>query len=272
MTDFCTLLDAYLDGTLSEDQAERFERHASECHDCELALDATLEMPLALLADDTCPPAVLASALAATEAEWLDAWSRELRGLAETPCPSAVLDAALRQTRRAPDRSPVRSSRRSAVRWAVGIAALIAIGLAWSLRTPTDHARPEIAQTPLPIPIDSGSAPAPLPDVSEVEEAPLTAQAPAPVPAPVEAHPPPASPTPTPTIDSEPTDQIAEVDDTTAPAPVDEDTPSSEAIEAARDDLALAFRLVDRAQTQARSAVRDEVGVLSTTIEQTLPF
>ena len=51
-----------------------------------------------------------------------------------------------------------------------------------------------------------------------------------------------------------------------------EPDPTPEEIEAAREDLALAFHLVAEAQTQARQAVRAEATPLTHTIDRALPF
>lgn len=287
MTDLCTLLDAYLDGTLPENQAEHFEEHAVECSACEsaLALPAELAASLGTLADVECPPEVLASALATTATEWPETWTDELRGLAHASCPPAVLEAALRQTRRAPDRAPTQRSRSTVTRWAVGLAALLAVAVAWSARPDPTAALPEIADVETTEPVDSmstrpGSLSAdPVPPTLE-EMPPLVAEADALLasPPPTRSPRPPAAPAspvdaPDP-VDGPAPDLIADGDDPKASPPSQEieDAPSAEAIEAAREDLALAFALIDRAQSRAGQRVREEAGALSSTIDHTLPF
>ncbi len=291
MTDSCLLLDAYLDGTLPDDHAERFEMHAAECAACEsaLALPADLGDALGALAQPTCPPDVLALALASMESELPAAWQRELRELSATACPPDVVTAALRQARRAADRPVARPARRTPVwrtpvRWSVGLAAMVAIALGWALRPQTEPTRPTggdlaVAEqvppslappTPLDRPArDSTLQPAEA-DVAVASPEPAVAASgasPAAPPAVRALRPAAAVPTPDDAAPSEVTpDLLAEQSaarDTLA-------TPAE--IESAQRDLALAFGLVAEAQSRAGRRVRQDTDELSSTIGHTLPF
>ena len=290
MTDLCSLLDAYRDGALTDDQSERFEVHAADCDACDAALerDTDLAAFLAGLSDVTCPPAVLASVLSATEAEWPGAWGRELRGLARETCPPEVLAAAVRQTRRAPDRGSAhvgsaRSHVRAVTRWAVGLAALIALAMAWNAWFDAERPAPQIAQTVPPLPVDSSATPAatPLRDAAPAPTRPeadaVARAAPRPDPAPPASVTPPTPSVTLPT--TPPREQVARAaapDEAISEAAADvanvDEPPSAQAIEAARDDLALAFALIDDAQSHARSRIRSEAGPISSTLDQALPF
>lgn len=244
MTTDCHRLDDYLDGRLPEPDAEAFETHTLSCADCDAALDAADRLDLSPLRDVTCPP--------------------------------AVLDAALRSARRAPDRTAVAGVRRSRFRLplvalALATVAVLAIGLA-RIAAP-DVPTPVVAERTVPVqPAPNDELPAPEPEAAPLAETPeppapppLTPERPTPRRAP--APPPPVptvSPAPSPT--EAPQDAIAQGE-----TPPEEDL-SLEAVEAAQRDIALAFSLVAEAQTRAGDAIRTRAGSVSETLDQTLPF
>ncbi len=238
----CLRLDDYLDGRLSDADADAFETHALDCAACDVALADALD--LSPLGDVICPP--------------------------------AVVDAALRSARRAPDRAPV--ARRSVRRFVWAPLALVAaLAVVVGVSLDRGSAPPEIAEAVEPVrPADEAAAatdsndaapntaPAPPPVAQAVpDEAPAAPvrQAPRPERRPVAA---PSAPAPSSVPDAE----VAEA----VPTEPSDAEPSDAEIEAARQDLALAFRLVADAQSRAGDAVRAEAGALSSTFDHTLPF
>ncbi|MEM0962550.1 MAG: zf-HC2 domain-containing protein, partial [Bacteroidota bacterium] len=93
MTD-CLLRDDYLDGRLTDAEAEAFEIHAADCDACDHAM--------------ALPPDIVRSLRAPT-------------------APAALVDAAIRSARRAPDRAAVRTPYRR--RLAVSLTAIAALAL-----------------------------------------------------------------------------------------------------------------------------------------------
>ena len=191
----------------------------------------------------------------------------ELRSLADTTCPPDVLAAALAHAaplktprRRAADR-PARAGRsRRAGRWlpvALAVAAVLAVaGLA--LRGgEAPEPLPAVAETVPPRPETMEPAPVPAPDV------PPSPEAAAPPPAAMTA-PPVAVPTPVPTASAPPDLAVA------ATPPAVEDDPTPAEVEAATRDLQLALALVAGVQDQADRALRDQTGALRT-IDAALP-
>ncbi len=263
MTD-CTRLDDYLDGRLSDADAQAFETHTLSCDACETALDATA-LDLSPLGDATCPP--------------------------------AVVDAALRAARRAPDRGAARpSGRRRSAFAGLALAAVLAVAIGVGLDR--DGPTPEIAEVTPPAAADAAletatsdastpdvvpdaitdelpqpetadaSAPTPTPPASAARPAPRAAQPRAAQPRAVRplSSPAPARAAP----EAAPAPDLAQASpDQTEPG---ETEPTSAEIAAARQEIALAFRLVADAQTRAGDVVRAEAGPLSTTLDHTLPF
>ena len=249
MTDPCLLRDDYLDGRLSEPDAQRFETHAADCDACDAALLADNlglgdGLGLAALADVTCPPEILA--------------------------------AVLPGSRRAPDRP---AAARPAARRTRGRLWLAPLGLAVAavavfLMMPRDRAEPiASADDPTVIIAPDSIQPELTDDGPEADE--VAADAPLVDPAetaPTQAAPPRPAPRPTPPrvparpsrSDSAPV-QVAE-----APPPT-EPEPTPEEIEAAARDLALAFAIVDDAQSRAGRTVREEVADLSSTLDYAIP-
>ena len=285
MTDLCHNLDPYLAGDLPDAEAQRFERHALTCAACDaaLALPADVAGALSALADEPCPPAVLAAARSAADGDWPQAWSRELRALSATPCPPDVLAAALNQTRRAADRAPAPPRHRQRHAWALALAALVAIGVSWAaLRTAPD-APVQVAQG---TPEDAPAATAPVSDAERDPVAPATsppASGPiGPLPLVADAQPPATAPPPSVTepaasaplaprsetaegtpgaTDSTPGNGVA----TEFPvSDLAERQPTAQEIEDAQRDLALAFALVADAQATVRTQVRERTQALST--------
>ena len=296
MTVRCHHLDAYLDGRLADADAQAFEDHALACPAC----DAALAEPVAALrglADVACPPTLLAEVLDGPEAsEASPLFADGYRQLAAPTCPPEVIEAALKTARRAPDRAPrptpTRRLSRRTVGWAAGLAVALALVVAWQAGGPSPAEGPAtvaVAPTTDAVPPPDSAvggpelaapAPAAFPAdlVAEVERQRPTE--PAPAASPDRADPTPAEPVPDrPSRDvlpaqDLPAQNVAQAQPTGAdPA---EPTPTEAEIEGAQRDLALAFRLVADAQSQARSAVRDavrdEAGALSTTLDRTLPF
>ncbi|WP_420453926.1 zf-HC2 domain-containing protein [Rubrivirga sp.] len=233
----CLPLDDYLDGRLSEADAQAFEAHALDCAACDAALESSVG-DLSVLRDVSCPP--------------------------------AVVEAALRSARRAGDRAPAagRGLRRRFVWAPLALAAALAVVVGVSLdREPV----PVVAEATAPVAptesaettgdVDRAETPVPPPEADPV------APAPRPTPAPQTPQPDPRPAAPqAPAV--APTSDIAQA----VPDVPDEAEPTTDEIEAARQDLALAFRLVAEAQSRAGDAVRAEAGPLSHTLDQTLPF
>ncbi len=287
MTDLCHRLDPYLAGDLSDAEAERFEHHALTCPVCEaeLALPADVADALTSLAEESCPPRVLAAAQSAADDEWPPVWSRELRAWSATPCPPDVLAAALKQTRRAGDREPAPRRRRHA--WAWALAALIAVGGSWAALRPAPSESDQVAGLTPTSPPATG-----VPDASYAPPPPAPPQ-PSPVPGAVDPSPlgagsqpstaSPRSPGTRPAVsaplapDLEPTPggSDAAPPDLVATAPlapgIAEREPSAQEIEDARRDLALAFALIDDAQSAAGAQVREQARTLGSTFN-TSPF
>ena len=240
----CPPIEPYLDGRLSEPDAQRFEAHAAECPACEAAL----------LADDLGLGADLA-----------------LADLADVTCPPEVLAAARPAGRRAPDRSAVARGGAPAHRrrWlASGVVVAAALAVVALVLVPRDAAAPvatgpatvataETPPDPSPLAEATEAAPDAVAVTAEPEPAAPTRPAGASAPVPERARPAPSAPAPV---------RVAEAD-----APADPD-PTDQEIEAAARDLALAFALVDDAQSRARRTVRDEVGDLSSTLDHALPY
>ncbi|PAP77348.1 zf-HC2 domain-containing protein [Rubrivirga marina] len=250
MTAPCSRLDDYLDGRLSDADAEAFETHTLSCSTCDAALDEA---------------------------------ALDLSALGAVACPPEVVEAALRTARRAPtlapDRAPAirqRARRRfSVVPLALVAAVAIAIGVTWDRGE--DGPVAPIAEAVVPadepdaLPAEvAPSDPAVSASDTTVEAEPLIPTPQPATPAPRRSAPPPA-PEPT-ALPSD--DLVAQADPTPEPAEAEpaEAEPTPAEIEAARDDLALAFHLVADAQTQARAAVRAEATPLSHTIDRALPF
>ena len=245
MTNTCFRLDDYLDGRLSDADAEAFETHTLACPACDAALDEA---------------------------------APDLSALRDVACPPEVVEAALRTARRAPavapDRSPAvgRSRRRFAfVPLALAAALAVAVGIGVTLDRGADGPPQPIAEAVTPADVPETSAtevpPAePAPPASNTTAEPEPVATPRPTPAP----PPLPAPAPAPEPIARPSDDfVAQAD----PAPdTTEPEPTPEEIEAAREDLALAFHLVAEAQTQARQAVRAEATPLTHTIDRALPF
>jgi len=242
MTAPCLRLDDYLDGRLSAANAEAFETHTLACPACDAALDQAAP-DLSVLRDVSCPP--------------------------------EVLEAALRTARRAPalapDRLPARRHRPRrrfvVVPLALAAAVAIAVGVTWDRAL--DDSAPAIAEAVPPAaaaPEAPSALPEPTPPASDATAAPEpVAPAPRPEPTPAPRPTPPAPELTAPADD----DLVAQTGATTDPA---EPEPTPEEIEAARDDLALAFHLVAEAQARAREAVRDEATPLTHTLDRALPF
>ncbi|MGB3543131.1 zf-HC2 domain-containing protein [Rubrivirga sp.] len=244
MTTDCSPLEAYLEDRLSPAEADAFEAHAVDCTSCEDAL----AFP-------------------------------ELTSLRDVPCPPVVVEDALRQTRRAPDRAASRPTRHSRRVVGSGIAVLALCAIAATLLLRPDAPRPDIAVV--------SAAPAVLEDETPVapESAPTEDSASpdalgeAPAPAPQPAAPAPLS-QPAPSLPEPPALEVAEAsqDPTERDAPLEDeslredDMPTDAEIAEAQRDLALAFRLVADVQDRARHAVRSEAGTVASTIDQTLPF
>ena len=248
MTTDCLRLDDYLDGRLTEPDAEAFETHTLTCTDCDAALDTASGLDLSPLRAASCPP--------------------------------AVLDAALRAARRAPDRALVASARRSRFRLplvALALAAVVVLAIGLARIAAPDIPTPVVAEQTLP-PAPPEEAPVPEPEAAPLAETPELEATPeptapsAPRPAPEQTAPRPALATPTPAIPptpeatAPPRDAIAETD------PQTEEDLSPEAVEAAQRDIALAFSLVAEAHTRAGDTIRTRAGSVSETIDQTLPF
>ncbi|PAP82212.1 hypothetical protein B1759_00190 [Rubrivirga sp. SAORIC476] len=250
MTTDCLRLDDYLDGRLTEPDAEAFETHTLTCTDCDAALDA---------------------------ANGLD-----LSPLREVACPPAVLDAALHAARRAPDRAPVASARRYRFRLplvalALAAVAVLAFGLARVLASGAPA--PVVAEQILTPPIaPPGEALTPEPEAPPLADTPEPAEAPElvapspPLPEPTAPRRAPAAPSPVPAVAPAPEPADAPQDAIAQRDAQPEEDLSPEAVEAAQRDIALAFSLVAEAQTRAGDAIRTRAGSVSETIDQTLPF
>ncbi len=285
MTIRCPHLDAYLDGQLSAADAQAYEAHALGCPWCAAALAAPLDpafsaggpADLRALADVGCPPDLLAHVLDAPDAPAL--FADGFRQLRAESCPPEVIEAALRTARRAPDRGarPARRTVRQVAAWTLGLAAALAVAVGlWPQAPALDPAGPAVAvSAPAP---DEAPAPEPAPEsVPTPDERPQAAALPspqAPDPPAATAEPARPAPPPTPTASGTADDPAAPPLDALAAGPdtPSDDLPTEAEIADARRDLALAFRLVDKAQTRARDAVRDEAGALSETLDFTLPF
>ena len=242
MTHHCLLLDDYLDGRLSDADAEAFEIHALDCDVC----DEALALP--------------------------DELSAGLRDLADCACPPAVIDAALRTARRAPDRRAAVATRRRRGFWAAPVS-LVALAVALVVLlppAPERESRPVVTDAPAPLSESTRVAVAtPAPDVPPVldtdevhaDEVDAADAAPVRTRRPADRT---RRARPAPRADRPPT--------ASAPTPSAQDQPTQAEIEAATQDLALAFRLVAEAQSEARDALRDEAGELSSTLDTALPF
>lgn len=248
MTPDCLRLDDYLDGRLSESESETFETHTATCADCDAALDDALALDgLATLRDVTCPP--------------------------------AVVTAALRQARRAPDRAAVPIARRSTSRLSLVVLALAAaVALVVGLTRLDASDTPRVAEV-VPPDLAPAEAPAPDPEPAPFADDDTKAEAPAPGPAfepsptpqPAPAPPAVAPPAPAPReVMMAPEDAVAQADGTLDESP--EAAPTPEEIADAQRDLALAFSLIAEAQTRAGDALRSRTGSMSATIDQALPF
>jgi len=251
MTAPCLRLDDYLDGRLSAADAEAFETHTLTCSDCDAALDEA---------------------------------APDLSALRDVTCPSEVVEAALRAARRAPALAPDRAPavrQRSRRRFAVGPLALaaalaVAVGIGVTLDRGSDGPARPIAEavtsadepTPSTTPVTPAEpTPAASDSTTEPEAvAPTPQPVPTPAPTPRRAPAPPSPPEPA----APPADDLVAQADPVPEAAEPEPTP--EEVEAAREDLALAFHLVAEAQTQARRAVRAEATPLTHTIDRALPF
>ena len=236
MTDLhpCPDLDAYLDGGLSDADARTVDTHAASCAACadELAIARRLSAEFASMRDETCPPDLVAEAIAAAQ-------------------------------RRAPDRAPARTAASRFARlnrWAIACVVLAAgaIGLSRLIAdrqlAPTPSSAPdELAEVrPAPAPEPTTSASEAMPQPAAERDARTSAPAsslgpiarretrPRAVALPPAVDPPPAV-APPPSAD--------------APDPAPDDAE----IEQAQADLLLALALVADAQSHARSNVTHQL-------------
>ncbi len=238
----CQTLAAYLDGRLSDADADAFEAHLADCETC--AEDADdLSLALALLADEPCPP--------------------------------EVLDRALAQARRrAPDREARPSARRRSAPWRLAVLPLLALAVAaavWLVRPSEAPAPRELAAS-----VDEPPAAEPAAEPTAEPEAPETPPAVQPGPIPPAA--PDASPAPraparvAPAPRRAPAPAPAAVPEPDIAQAVPPDSVPADSVAAAKEELLYAFALVADAQDHAADAVADGVGRVSDAIRSTPPL
>lgn len=237
-------LDAYLDGDLGPDQAARVREHAASCTTCDAEINAARQL----------------------EAAFAQARSARV--------PSAVVAAALAAARRSPARPPQAAERvatpspkrrfRAPV---LALVAVVALATTWAIVEAPRPEAPVVAQNTAAPQTDPQAVTSPEPAVVLGP----TQPEPAPVP------PPDTAPPPTSTRRPSDTDRVAEGPDPQpllAEAPASEKTPdpTPAEIEQAKDDLQLAFALIDDAQRQAARTIREESGPLTDALHHTYPF
>lgn len=236
-------LDAYLDGDLGPDQAALVREHAASCTACDAEINAARQLDSAF------------------------ARARSVR------VPSAVVAAALADARRSPARPPQAAERAAAPspkhRFRAPVLALVAVvalATTWAIVEAPRPEAPAVAQnTPAPA-TDPQAIPTPESDVVLDPAMPEPASAP-----------PDTAPPPTPTDRPSDIDRVTEDPD---PEPLLAEAPASEEpldptpaeIEQAKDDLQLAFALIDDAQRQAARTIREESGPLTDALDHTYPF
>ena len=242
----CPDLEVYLDGDLPDADARAVETHVSSCASCadELAVARRIAAEFAALRDETCPPDLVASAIAA---------------------------AQRRAPNRAPDRAASPAARRAVRvnRWALACAVLAvgAIGLSRLVADrppPAEPAPDTLAEVRPARPSAPPAAPdATAPDAAAQEATTPDADAPRPeadAPRPARATPP-APPVRRALRASAPADPTPAVAaDLDALAPLASDAEASAAdVERAQADLLLALALVADAQTHARANVSHQL-------------
>ncbi|HEX9952351.1 MAG TPA: hypothetical protein VGB53_11320 [Rubricoccaceae bacterium] len=266
----CSDLDRLVDDAVAglPGAAERLAAHADACGACLAEADcahAPVEA-LALLADDVCPPDVLAAALAVAGGRAHDR-ERVRPGVPGRPA-----------ARPAPDRTATPHRRRTA--WAAVGAAALAVALLFLGRTLPQSEAPMVARTtqpaagsdsartipiltPVPESIAEAAPPRlpvparPSPERPASARPPRQAASPSAGPAATPAQTEPARPDPV-QPEAAPPDVLVAV----APTPADS--------AAARSDLMLAFAIVSRAQRTADAAVSTELRRVSDAVEPAL--
>lgn len=238
MTDSpCQTLDAYLDGRLSDTDVAAFEAHLADCETC---IEASAP------SDDV---------------------GRALRSLSDVACPPAVLEGALAEARRrAPDRAALPLASRRSSRWrrvVLPLVALVAAVVLWSVLPSDDETPAPLAtqdtETPDPEPIEDTTPPAPEIAAQQPDLPPPVIQT-----RPTPTPPPPPTPQRQPSQDAQPQaqpDVPSQVELATA-VPAD-------SVEAAKQELLVAFAIVADAQDHAADAVADGVGRVSDAIRST---
>ena len=237
----CPDLEVYLDGDLPDADARAVETHVSSCASCadELAVARRIAAEFAALRDETCPPDLVASAIAA---------------------------AQRRAPNRAPDRAASPAARRAVRvnRWALACALLAvgAIGLSRLVADrppPAEPAPDTLAEVRPARPSAPPAAPdATAPDATTPDAAASRPEADAPRPAR-------ATPTvrraPRASAPADPTPAVAADPDALAPLAADAEATAPDAadVERAQADLLLALALVADAQTHARANVSHQL-------------